>query len=151
MSLRLSLVLVIAACWIGIGASIAINQLGQTERTEQPPFFFTLSPDDLRNISISGGPHSTSWHYREDDRRWYFDDEKDVPTSLYRWGGITQLLGGPRSQRELKKSIDDPALYGLDSPLLTGERHAARRAATHRSDGRSDPRWRCTLREAERI
>lgn len=119
MSLRLSLVLVIAACWIAIGASIAIKQLGQTERAEQPPFFFTLSPDDLRNISITGGANSTSWHYREDDRRWYFDDEKDVPTSLYRWGGITQLLGGPRSQRELKKSIDDPALYGLDDPLLT--------------------------------
>ena len=37
----------IAACWIAIGASIAIKQLGQTERAEQPPFFFTLSPDDL--------------------------------------------------------------------------------------------------------
>lgn len=119
MSLRLSLVLVIAACWIAIGASIAIKQLGQTERAEQPPFFFTLAPDDLRNISITSGANSTSWHYREDDRRWFFDDEKDVPTSLYRWGGITQLLGGPRSQRELKKTIDDPALYGLDAPLLT--------------------------------
>ena len=119
MSLRLSLVLVIAACWIAIGASIVISQLGQEERAEQPPFFFTLAPDDLRNISISSGSNATSWHFRENDRRWYFDDQQDVPTSLYRWGGITQLLGGPRSQRELKKTIDDPALYGLDDPLLT--------------------------------
>ncbi len=119
MSLRVSLVLVIAACWIAIGASIVVKQLGQVERAEQPPFFFTLSPDDLRHIHISSGENSTSWHYREDDRRWYFDDEKDVPTSLYRWGGITQLLGGPRSQRELKKTIDNPSLYGLDNPLLT--------------------------------
>ncbi len=119
MSLRLSLVLVIAACWIAIGASIVVKQLGQEERTEQPPFFFTLAPDDLRNISITSGANSTSWHFRENDRRWYFDDQKDVPTSLYRWGGITQLLGGPRSQRELKKTIDNPALYGLDDPLLT--------------------------------
>ncbi len=119
MSLRLSLVLVIAACWIAIGASIVVKQLGQTERAEQPPFFFTLSPDDLRKISITGGEYSTSWHFREDERRWYFDDEKDVPTALFRWGGITQLLGGPRSQRELKKTIDDPVLYGLDDPLLT--------------------------------
>lgn len=119
MSLRLSLVLVIAACWIAIGASIVIKQLGQVERAEQPPFFFTLAPDDLRNIQISSEANSTSWHYRENDRRWYFDDEKDVPTSLYRWGGITQLLGGPRSQRELKKTIEDPALYGLDDPVLT--------------------------------
>ena len=119
MSLRLSLVLVVAACWIAIGASIVIKQLGQEERAEQPPFFFTLSPDDLRKISIKGGENSTSWHFREHDRRWYFDDEKDVPTSLYRWGGITQLLGGPRSQRELKKTIDNPSLYGLDDPLLS--------------------------------
>ena len=119
MSLRVSLVLVIAACWIAIGASIVIKQLGETERAEQPPFFFTLSPDDLRNITIAGDENSTSWHFREDERRWYFDDHKDVPTSLYRWGGITQLLGGPRSQRELKKSIDNPELYGLDAPSLT--------------------------------
>ena len=119
MSLRFSLVLVIAACWIAIGASIVIKQLGQEERAEQPPFFFTISPDDLRNISISSGENSTTWHYREDQRRWYFDDQKDVPTDLYRWGGITQLLGGPRSQRELKKTIDNPELYGLDDPLLS--------------------------------
>lgn len=118
MSLRVSLVLVIAACWIAIGASIVVKQLGETERTEQPPFFFTLSPDDLRHISITSGENSTSWHFRENERRWYFDDEKDVPTALYRWGGITQLLGGPRSQRELKKSVDNPELYGLDAPLL---------------------------------
>ena len=119
MSLRVALVLVIAACWIAIGASIVVKQLGQTERAEQPPFFFTLSPDDLRNITISSGENSTSWHFREDQRRWFFDDEKDVPTDLYRWGGITQLLGGPRSQRELKKSIDNPELYGLDAPQLS--------------------------------
>ncbi len=121
MSLRVSLVLVIAACWIAIGASITIKQLNQTERREQPPFFFTLSPDDLRNISITSEDKSTSWHFREDDRRWYFDDHKGVPTSLFRWGGITQLLGGPRSQRELKKTIDNPELYGLDDPQLTIE------------------------------
>ena len=118
MSLRFALVLVIAACWIAIGASIVVKQLGQTERAEQPPFFFTLSPDDLRHIAITSGEKSTSWHFREDDRRWFFDDESDVPTDLYRWGGITQLLGGPRSQRELKKTIDNPELYGLDDPLL---------------------------------
>lgn len=119
MSLRLSLLLVIAACWIGIAASFAINTLSVEERTEQPPFFFTLSPDDLRNISISSGENTTSWHYREDFRRWFFDNEVAVPTDLYRWGGITQLLGGPRTQRELSKSIDDPAKYGLDQPQLS--------------------------------
>ena len=119
MSLRVSLVLVIAASWIAIAASIVIAQLGETERAEQPPFFFTLAPDDLRHITISSPEHSTSWHFREDDRRWYFDGHEDIPTDLYRWGGITQLLGGPRSQRELAKTISDPALYGLDDPKLT--------------------------------
>lgn len=118
MSLRLSLILVIAASWVVVGASLAIQYLGEEPRAEQPPFFFTLRPDDLRHISISAGDNSTSWHFRDDFRRWFFDDESNVPTSLYRWGGITQLLGGPRSQRELATSIDDPALYGLDNPQL---------------------------------
>ena len=119
MSLRLSLILVIAACWVGIGATFAIDQLGQEQRTEQPPFFFTLSPDDLRNISISTREDTVAFHYREDERRWFFDDLNDVPTALYRWGGITQLLGGPRSQREVATEIDDPAKYGLSDPTLT--------------------------------
>ena len=63
MSLRVALVLVIAACWIAIGASIVVKQLGQTERADQPPFFFTLSPDDLRHISISSEENSTSWPF----------------------------------------------------------------------------------------
>ena len=119
MSLRLSLVLVILACWVGIGATFAFDQLGNPQRTEQPPFFFTLSPDDLRNIAISTREDRTAFHFREADRRWYFDDLDDVPTALYRWGGITQLLGGPRTQRELASEITDPALYGLDDPSLT--------------------------------
>ena len=119
MSLRLSLILVIAACWVGIGATFAFDQLGRVQRAEQPPFFFTLSPDDLRNISISTRDNNTAFHFREDERRWYFDDLDDVPTALYRWGGITQLLGGPRTQRELASEITDPALYGLDDPSLT--------------------------------
>lgn len=119
MSLRLSLILVIAACWVGIGATFAVDQLGREQRAEQPPFFFTLSPDDLRNISISTRDNNTAFHFREDERRWYFDDLDDVPTALYRWGGITQLLGGPRTQRELASEITDPALYGLDDPSLT--------------------------------
>lgn len=119
MSLRLSLILVIAACWVGIGATFAVDQFGREARTEQPPFFFTVAPDDLRNISISTLDDSVDFHFREDERRWYFDDLDDVPTALYRWGGITQLLGGPRTQRELASEITDPALYGLDQPKLT--------------------------------
>ncbi len=118
MSLRLALILVIAASWIAIGASFAIKQLGVEERAEQPPFFFTLLPEDLRHINISAGESNTAWHYRESSARWFFDGQKDVPADLYRWGGITQLLGGPRSQRVLLKSFDDPELYGLNDPQL---------------------------------
>ena len=84
MSLRLSLILVIAACWVGIGATFAVDQFGRETRTEQPPFFFTVSPDDLRNISISTREDSVNFHFREDERRWYFDHLDDVPTALYR-------------------------------------------------------------------
>lgn len=119
MSLRLALTLVIVACWVGIGATFAADQLGREERSDQPPFFFTLAPDDLRNISISTQDDTVAFSYREEDARWYFDDLPNIPTALYRWGGITQLLGGPRTQRQLASEITDPRLYGLDDPSLT--------------------------------
>jgi hypothetical protein len=116
MNLRLLLVLITVLSYAAIGLTWFLTNPAEERREEQPPFFYTLAPDDLRNIRIQVGEQVSSWSLREESRRWYFDELEDIPANLYRWGGITQLLGGPRTQRVLSQTIDDESLYGLDSP-----------------------------------
>jgi hypothetical protein len=116
MNLRLLLVLVTVLAYVAIGLTWFITNPTEEVSEPDPPFFYTLAPEDLRVIEIQTGELSTSWSLREDIRRWFFDDLEEIPADLFRWGGITQLLGGPRTQRVLRQDIDDPALYGLDAP-----------------------------------
>ncbi|MCZ6538823.1 MAG: DUF4340 domain-containing protein [Chloroflexi bacterium] len=116
MNLRLLLVLITVLSYVAIGVTWFLTNPTVEVREPEPPFFYTLSPDDLVNIEIRTGDQSTSWSLREGSRRWYFNDLEDIPADLFRWGGITQLLGGPRTQRILSPRIDDESLYGLDKP-----------------------------------
>lgn len=116
MNLRLLLVLITVLSYIAIGATWVITNPSEEAAEADPPFFYTLAPEDLRNISIDTGEAVSSWSLREEARRWYFDDLENIPADLFRWGGITQLLGGPRTQRVLSQEIDDETLYGLDTP-----------------------------------
>jgi hypothetical protein len=116
MNLRFLLVLIIVLSFVSIGVTRFITNPPVEFKEPDPPFFYTLSPDDLRNISINTGEKVFSWSLREDLRRWYFDDMENIPADLYRWGGITQLLGGPRTQRVLEQSFSDLPKYGLDVP-----------------------------------
>lgn len=116
MNLRFLLVLVTVLSFVSIGVTFIITNPSVVIKEPDPPFFYTLAPDDLRNISIDTGEKVSSWSLREDVHRWYFDGLENIPADLFRWGGITQLLGGPRTQRVLAQSIDDISLYGLDDP-----------------------------------
>jgi hypothetical protein len=116
MNLRLLLVLITVLSYVAVGVTWVLTNPTEELVEDEPPFFYTLSPDDLRNIKIDTGQSAISWSLREESRRWYFDDMNDIPADLYRWGGIAHLLGGPRTQRVLSQSIDDAATYGLDNP-----------------------------------
>ncbi|NQW20143.1 MAG: DUF4340 domain-containing protein [Chloroflexi bacterium] len=116
MNLRLLLVLITIFSYVAIGATWFITNATEEFAEPEPPFFYTLAPEDLRNISIDTGDSVSSWSLREESRRWYFDELENIPADLFRWGGITQLLGGPRTQRILAPEIDDLTLYGLDDP-----------------------------------
>ncbi len=116
MNLRLLLVLITVLSYVAIGVTWFIANPTEVVREPEPPFFYTLAPKDIRTIQISTGDLSTSWSLREDENRWYFDERNNIPADLFRWGGITQLMGGPRTQRVLAQNIDDPTKYGLDTP-----------------------------------
>jgi len=116
MNLRLLLVMITVLSYVAIGVTWFIANPKEEVKEQTPPFFYTLSPEDLRNIKITSGDAVDSWTLNTEERRWFFDSLEGIPVSLYRWGGITQLLGGPRTQRVLDAKIDDESLYGLDDP-----------------------------------
>jgi len=118
MSLRLSLVLVVICAAAAITVAWYVRNAPGEAREVLSPFFYTLDDRNITNVSIVAGDSAVSWHVRheEDRNRWYFDDPKDIPVDTDRWGGITVLLGGPRTQRVLRQEFSDPAMYGLDDP-----------------------------------
>lgn len=121
MNLRLLLVLTTVLSFVAIGVTWFITNPTVEVREATPPFFYTLAPDDLRFIEIDTGEEVSTWTLDEQSRRWYFVEPEGIPADLYRWGGITTLLGGPRTQRVLAQKIDDEALYGLDTPSASIE------------------------------
>ncbi len=135
--LNISLILIIASAWtIVLVAWLAtIGPLAASTSAagnDDPPFFYTVSPDDLTRIEISNEGKVQSWYYREDYQRWFFENMEGTPVDLYRWGGITVLLGGPRIARLLTENLENPAVYGLDNPqtivtltLRDGSQHTA--------------------------
>lgn len=120
MNLRVSLILLIVGSWIAIGAAWVVDSdFGSDDPAEEPPYFYNIPVDDIVHISLATEGQEVSFHYREGIRRWYFDDTTELtetPADLFRFGGITTLLGGPRTQRFLNSEITDPAEYGLDEP-----------------------------------
>jgi hypothetical protein len=119
MSLRISLVIVIVLSWAGVAAAYLVENPPTGPEDPEPPFFYNLSPDDMTRITIRAGDRTVVWVYRDDIGRWFFEDPENVPANLNRWGGITTLLGGPKTQRVLEESITDEAKFGLDKPELT--------------------------------
>ena len=120
MSLRLSLVLVVIFAVAAIAVAWFVKNAPEEATTDQPPYFYTLDDTDITNVSIVAGDEAVSMHVRNEDgrNRWYFDEPEDIPVDHNRWGGITVLLGGPRTQRVLKQEFGDPAVYGLDDPQM---------------------------------
>ena len=118
MNLRISLILVIVLAWASVGAAWFVKSGTGEEDTPTPPFFYTLSTEDMRTITIATEDDSITWEFDLESRRWWFGDLEDIPTNLKRWGGITTLLGGPRTQRVVQDKVETPEIFGLDDPEL---------------------------------
>lgn len=124
MSLRISLVLIIVVSYVGIAAAWFVkNPPFAAAKEEDLPFFYTLSPDDIRKIQVKTpkGDETFTATFAQDGSGasvWYFDEPAGIPVNFDRWGGITFLLGGPKTQRVLAKSFENPVQYGLDRPTV---------------------------------
>ena len=119
MNVRVTIVLIAVA--IVVGAVAYINPFKETlEVEEDSPWFFQLAEEDIETIEIIFQGDSIKFK-KVDVKRylWEFEEPAGIPPNSYRWGGITLLLSGPRTRRDLtpqKQIIEDPAEYGLDNP-----------------------------------
>jgi hypothetical protein len=106
---------------VAIGATFIIDSdFGEETTNEQPPFFYNIPEEDIVHIMLEYNGDHVGFTYREELRRWFFDEEEDfvdIPANLFRFGGITTLLGGPRTKRLLNTEINNPSEYGLDDPI----------------------------------
>ena len=118
MNLRISLLLICILSWVSIfGVLIYKSDIGKEDVENTSNFFYRLSAQDLTNISITKDSKTLSWHSGK-DHNWFFDDLDGVPANNYRWGGIIDLLSGPKLYRTLAEDIDSKSKYGLDDPSL---------------------------------
>ena len=117
MSVRLTMALVVAA--IAVGIVVYINPFeGDEESRERSPWFYNVAMEDIDVVSITHDGKSIKLQ-RGEGRVWEFEDPAGIPPLTDRWSGMTLLLSGPRTRRDLsatKITIDDPAQYGLDNP-----------------------------------
>tara|TARA_Y100001970_G_scaffold140544_1_gene173060 strand:- start:18869 stop:19885 length:1017 start_codon:yes stop_codon:yes gene_type:complete len=115
MNLRITLILIILLSWFSVlGVLIFQSDIGEEKEEVDISYFYRISSGDIRNISITNNSKKLSWHLQ--DNIWYFDQLNGIPADSYRWGGIIDLLQGPKLYRTISENIDDKAKYGLDNP-----------------------------------
>ena len=143
MSLRVTLVLMLAA--IGVGVVVMINPFEKEEESApKDPWFYQISIDDMEVIEINHQGEMVRF-VKTGEYTWAFDDPATIPPSHYRWaGGIKLLLSGPSTRRDITvvaKTIENPAEYGLDNPQtivdleIVGNRHIQFRLGDTTTDG----------------
>ena len=115
MNLRLSILLV--AVLIVFGGTFLVVRLTQSGggRTDEP-WMFRMDESALVSITVSSGGQTVEYARKPGGTTWYIQQEPEVPVFLDKWSGTPLLVSGPRVNRVLGATIDNPATYGLDPP-----------------------------------
>ncbi len=142
MNLKITLGLVAIAAVIG--GVVYVNPFaGEETKAPRSPWFFQVEIDDIVRIEVSSEGESVKFD-KTPEGTWAFEDPADIPPSAFRWGGVTLLVSGPQTKRDLTATqtfINDPAEFGLDNPHtivkvgLTGDRQIEFRLGDVTTDG----------------
>ncbi len=116
MNLRLLLVLLILVSLSSIVVTFIVTDQSIDRVSGGPPFFYTIPETDIVRLDIDSPTGVMGFELDQKNNYWIFAGDETMPVDRQRWNGITTLLGGPRSQRELESSFGDPSLYGLETP-----------------------------------
>ncbi|MCX8251853.1 MAG: DUF4340 domain-containing protein [Dehalococcoidia bacterium] len=116
MNLRLLLVLLILVSLSSIVVTFIVTDQSIERVSGGPPFFYTIPETDIVRLDIDSPTGVMAFELDQENNYWIFGGDETMPVDRQRWNGITTLLGGPRSQRELESSFGDPSRYGLETP-----------------------------------
>ena len=118
MNIRLTILMVVVVALAG-GAWAVIeftDLVSRGEERQDEPWLYRIDDDTLTNIEITHGDDSVRFVRDSSSYQWRIQGDPEIPVFHQRWGGIPLLLSGPRVNRGLKRTIDNPAAYGLDPP-----------------------------------
>ena len=118
MNVRLTILLAVLAAMItSTWAIIEFTDLVfRPDSDPDEPWLYHIEVSDITGIEVVHGEQAAEFARDSASRQWMIIGEPSYPVFTQRWGGITLLLSGPRVNRGLKRTIDDPAQYGLDPP-----------------------------------
>ena len=115
MNLRLSILLVAILVLFG-GTFLVVRFTGPEEKTPDEPWLFHLEDDSITNIVATHQDQTVKYEKKPGSLKWFILEDPELPVNFEKWAGIPLLLSGPRVNRVLSDTIDDPVSYGLDPP-----------------------------------
>ena len=115
MNLRLSILLVAVLVIFG-GTFLAVRLTSSGGGIPDEPWLFRMDESSLVNITVSSGGRTLEFARKPGGATWYIQQDPEVPVFLDKWSGTPLLVSGPRVNRVLADTIDNPASYGLDPP-----------------------------------
>ena len=115
MNLRLSILLVAVLVLFG-GTFLVVRLTIPKERPPEEPWLYRVSEDTLSRIEVTNEDRSVVYERDPGSTRWYIQGDPRIPVFRDKWSGTPLLLSGPRVNRLLSDSIENPASFGLDPP-----------------------------------
>jgi hypothetical protein len=116
MNVRLSFLLVAVLIIFG-GTFLVFNFTRAEEEPPQQPWLYKISDDTIVHIEVSHAGQTANYNKKPGSHDWYIQEEgKETPVFQEKWSGTPLLLSGPKVNRVLAETIDDPTSYGLDPP-----------------------------------
>jgi hypothetical protein len=116
MNVRLSFLLV--AVLIIFGGTFLVFQFTRAENSPpDPPWLYKVDDSSIVHIEATYNGQTVNYDKKPGSITWYIQDEgKETPVFVDKWSGTPLLLSGPRVDRVLSQTIDNPKAYGLDPP-----------------------------------
>ena len=116
MNLRLSILLVAILLLFG-GSFLMFRIFGPNDRPPEEPWLYRIGEDTIEHIEVTNEGQTVVYDRPPGGNRWYIEGEPKIPVFQAKWSGTPLLLSGPRVNRDLAETIEDPASYGLEPPI----------------------------------
>ena len=118
MNVRLTILLAVLAAMIASTWAIIefTDLVSRGEQEQEEPWLFKIDETDIAHIEVVYQDEAIEFARVPGSHQWEILGDPNYPVFHERWAGTTLLLSGPRVDRGLKQTIDDPAQYGLDPP-----------------------------------